>query len=219
MKRATSWADLRFTPDPLYVFSLFMAGIAGQYFSLKSVGHLLGFNSTTLWQGALFWSIMSVNWITSARRGRDQFKLIWLAGIPIALRVFFQMPIFEQVLASSGEIIQLGYLGEVVGLWNLVSVHEEAFRAAALTVVSGIFPDAFEFRNKVFSKQQMVWVVAFFANTAWVLFHFLQRPLDLTLYWKYILWLYCSGFVFTYALMEGGLGVAVWVHTITNLTA
>jgi hypothetical protein len=217
--RVSQAVDLRFTPDPLFIFSFVMAGLAGQYFSLKSVGVLLGFNATTLWQGSLFWTFCSLPWIIQAPRGRNQLKGMPFAIIPIALRRLLRMPVFEQLVAATSPGVQFTYLFEVMGLWNLVSVHEEACRAALLFFVSGLIPDEIEFRSHIFTKIQMVVFIGFVVNSIWIGYHFLQRPLDLALYWKYILWLYCSGFVFTYVLAVYGLGAAVWVHTITNVSA
>jgi hypothetical protein len=53
-------------------------------------------------------------------------------------------------------------------------------------------------------------------NLLWLLFHFIQRPFDPTVYGYYMLWLILSGMVMSFALLKGGLGAAVTLHFIVK---
>jgi hypothetical protein len=203
--------------DRIYMILLVVALIAGFAFSLGSVGYLLGFNATTLVLIAISFSMMSVNiWHESkaVKPVNDQLQGTALAMVPIALRWFLQIPLFHEALAAfSGDtaLQQLSYMAQVMGLWVLVAVSEEAFRAAMLNVA-----DLFaKFRDQgVQDRYKIV-----FANTVWVGFHFLQRPLDIGIYGVYIVWLFVSGLVMTFAMREFGMGAATLIHLIINLTA
>ena len=218
------------TVDRIYTVLFVVAIVAGAAFSLGSVGYLLGFNATTLVYIALGFSMMSGNyWIDGGRDEEGeprikpvdtQLQMTSLAVIPIALRWAMQMPFFDQLAASMEAVAsaaapsvfrQLGYMAQVLGLWVLVAVSEEAFRAAMLNAADLTV----QFRGRGLQDRYR----AFFANTVWMLFHFLQRPLDLGVYWKYMLWLYVAGLVMTYALMRAGMGSATLIHLIVNLTA
>jgi hypothetical protein len=144
----------------------------------------------------------------------EQLQATAWAVVPIALRWAMQMPFFDQLAASmeAGEALtQLRYVAQVLGLWILVAVSEEAFRAGMLNAADLTV----QFRGRGLQDRYR----AFFANTTWFLFHFFQRPLDLGVYWKYMLWLYVTGLVITYVLMKVGLGSATLIHLIVNLTA
>lgn len=216
----TPWARTGENPleqanDRIYMILFTIALVTGAAFSLGSVGYLLGFNATTLVYIALGFSTMSGNyWLKGANIQTADIQLQWtsLAIIPIALRWAMQMPFFDQLAASTtNPTQQLQYMAQVVGLWILVAVAEEAFRAAMLNAA-----DLFtRFTDKDIQDRYRV----FFANTVWVVFHFFQRPLDLNIYWKYILWLYAAGLVMTYALIKAGMGAATLIHIIVNLTA
>lgn len=203
--------------DRIYVILLVVALIAGFAFSLGSVGYLLGFNATTLVLIAISFSMMSINiwWKSSAVESSNvQLQGTALAMVPIALRWFLQIPLFHEAVAAfngSGTLQQLSYMAQVMGLWVLVAVSEEAFRAAMLNVA-----DLFaKFRdNDVQDRYKIL-----FANVVWVGFHFLQRPLDIDIYGVYIVWLFASGLVMTFAMRQFGMGAATMIHLIINLTA
>ena len=124
-------------------------------------------------------------------------SLALLSGLP-------SLPDFEK----RGRGLTAGHL---LGLWILVAVSEEAFRAGMLNAADLVV----EFKGRGIRDR---WKILF-ANTVWVGFHFFQRPLDLAVYWKYVLWLYVTGLVITYVLMKVGLGSATLIHLIVNLTA
>jgi len=201
--------------------TLFVAAlIAGAAFSLGSVGYLLGFNATTLVYIALGFGVMSANyWYDGGRASKikpvdRQLQMTAWAVVPIALRWAMQMPFFDQLAASmeaASTLSQLRYMAEVLALWILVAVSEEAFRAAMLNAADLVL----EFRGKVVRDRWRI----LFANTVWIAFHFFQRPLDLNVYGMYIVWLFVAGLVMTYATVEGGMGAATLIHIIVNLTA
>ena len=203
--------------DRIFMILLVVALLAGFSFSLGSVGYLLGFNATTLVLIAMSFTVMSGNYWYKGQQIQPvntQLQATSLAVIPIALRWALQMPLFNELVASTSNVTvmeQLSYMAQVLGLWILVAVSEESFRAAMLNAA-----DLFlQFTNR---EVQDRWKILF-ANTVWIGFHFLQRPLDLTVYGVYIVWLFCSGLVMTYVLMKIGLGSATLIHLIINLTA
>jgi hypothetical protein len=203
--------------DRIFMILLVLALLAGFSFQLGSVGYLLGFNATTLVLIAMSFTVMSANYWYRGKQIQPvnvQLQATSLAIIPIALRWALQMPIFSELVASTGDVSvaqQLGYMGQVLGLWILVAVSEEAFRAAMLNAA-----DLFlQFTNR---EVQDRWKILF-ANSVWIGFHFLQRPLDLSVYGPYIVWLFASGLVMTIVLMKVGLGSATIIHLIINLTA
>lgn len=203
--------------DRIFMILLVIALVAGFSFSLGSVGYLLGFNATTLVLIAISFTVMSGNYWYRGKQIQPvntQLQATSLAVIPIALRWALQMPFFNELVASTSDVSavqQLGYMAQVLGLWILVAVSEEAFRAAMLNAA-----DLFlQFTNREIQDR---WKILF-ANSVWIGFHFLQRPLDLSIYGVYIVWLFCSGLVMTYVLMKVGLGSASLIHLIINLTA
>lgn len=198
--------------DRIYAILFVVALIAGAAFSLGSVGYLLGFNATTLVYIAIGFTMMSGNWIAKAQPTDVQLQWTALAVIPITLRWAMQMPFFDQLAASAVDPTQqLRYMAQVLGLWVLVAVSEEAFRGAMLNAA-----DLFAtFRGKELQDRYRI----VFANLTWFIFHFFQRPLDFGIYWKYMIWLFIAGLVMTYALMKAGMGAATLIHLIINLTA
>ncbi|MFH2109882.1 MAG: hypothetical protein ABIJ47_01335, partial [Candidatus Bathyarchaeota archaeon] len=199
--------------------TLFVAAlVAGAAFSLGSVGYLLGFNATTLVYIALGFSIMSGNyWYDGGKEAKikpvdEQLQMTAWAVIPIALRWAMQMPFFDQLAASvTDPTQQLRYMAQVLGLWILVAVSEEAFRAGMLNAADLVA----QFRGR---ELQDRWRILF-ANSVWIGFHFFQRPLDLNIYGTYMVWLFVAGLVMTYATIKGGMGAATLIHLIVNLTA
>jgi len=218
--------------DKLYMICLLGAMVSGMAFSLNSVGYLLGFNATTLALYGLIFTVTSLNWITRAKPMDTQLAWCGLAAVPIFTRVFFNMPLFEDIVASVSTFQQLGYMLQVLGLWLLVAVCEEAFRATVLNACIGFMPSFLGFRGMDLELSHVEgpesWddltdlgktLAMTVATIAWLLFHFLQRPLDLAIYWRYIVWLFISGVTMGYGLVKAGLGAATVIHVITNLTA
>ena len=204
--------------DRIFIVLFVAALVAGAAFSLGSVGYLLGFNATTLVYIALGFGVMSGNyWFSgpSIKPVDEQLQATAWAVVPIALRWAMQMPFFDQLAASTVEagstLTQLQYMAQVLGLWILVAVSEEAFRGAMLNAADLVV----QFRGRGLQDRYK----AVFANTTWFFFHFFQRPLDLAVYWKYMLWLYIAGLVMTFVLMKVGMGSATLIHLIVNLTA
>lgn len=201
--------------DKLYITLFFAAMIAGLYFSLASPLYLLGFNANTLMISGVIFTVCSANWVMKARPVDEQAGYAALCLIPIALRAVLQLPFFGSWGEALGDAAtwqqQVGYALQVAGLWLLVSVAEEAFRAALMNLAE-VFQ---RFRDREIN----LWWRALFANSAWILFHFVQRPFDPWTYRHYIVWLFISGLVMTYALVKAGLGASVLIHLLTNLTA
>jgi hypothetical protein len=200
--------------DKLYAVLFVVAMIAGSALSLSSPGYLLGFNSTTLMLMAMCFTAMSANLINE-KNAEDTGRQIMYTGlvvVPIGLRWALNMPWFGVWEASTVTVWQqLVYMAQVVGIWVLVAVSEEAFRGAMMnsTELFIYHPDP--------RRMELYQIV--FANTVWVLFHFIQRPLEVNLYRRYIVWLYASGLVMTYALKYAGMGAATLIHVLVNLTA
>ena len=212
---------LKFAKDRIFAVLFVIAVIVGVGFSLGSVGYLLGFNATTLVLITAVFSTMSYNYWLSDKHSLNtiepveiQMQGTALAVIPIGLRWALQMPFFQYLVASYGAadpFTQTRHMVQVLGLWVLVAVSEEAFRAAMMN-----FAELFAtFRD----KGVHIAYKAVFANVVWVAFHFFQRPFDVTLYGPYVVWLFASGLVMTYALVKYGLGSATLIHLIVNLTA
>jgi len=208
--------------DRIFIGLFVAALVAGAAFQLGSVGYLLGFNASTLTYIALGFGIMSGNyWYDSGKDENkkrrikpvdEQLQMTAWAVVPIALRWAMQMPFFDQLAASTVDPAQqLQYMAQVLGLWILVAVSEEAFRAGMLNVADLVA----QFRG----RELQDWFRILFANLVWFGFHFLQRPLDPSIYWKYMIWLFVAGLVMTYALMKRGMGSATLIHLIVNLTA
>jgi len=216
--------------DKLYLGCLVAAMGAGMYFSLNSVGYLLGFNATTLALYGLVFTVTSLNWIV--RQRASQLVYSGLVVVPIVTRVFFNMALFEQIVASTATLEQVGYMAQVLGIWLMVAVCEEAFRATMMNTAIAWMPmmlgvrglslrlklveDARDWDDLTAEGKAAAMV---FTCLAWIAFHFLQRPLDFQLYWRYMIWLFVSGVTFGYALVKAGPGCAVVIHVLTNLTA
>ena len=201
--------------DKVFIALFLAAVVASAAFQLNNVGYLLGFNAATLGYIALAFGVMSGNyWYKSPdiKPVDEQLRLTAWAVVPIALRWALQMPWFDHLMASTvTPFQQLGYMAQVLGLWTLVAVSEECFRAAMLNAADLIL----ELKDKELQNHWRILV----ANTVWIAFHFFQRPLDLAIYWKYVVWLFASGLIMTYVMTQRAMGAAVLIHLITNLTA
>ena len=218
--------------DKLYLACLVSAMVAGMYFSLNSVGYLLGFNATTLALYGLVFTVTSLNWIVRAQPMESQLVYSGLVVIPIATRIFFNMALFEQLVASAMTLEQVFYMAQVLGIWMMVAVCEEAFRATMMNTAIAWMPMSLgvrglEVKLKVVEDARG-WehltaegkaAALVFACVTWIAFHFLQRPLDFQLYWRYMIWLFVCGVTFSYALVKAGPGCAVVIHLLTNVTA
>ncbi|MFH2111686.1 MAG: CPBP family glutamic-type intramembrane protease [Candidatus Bathyarchaeota archaeon] len=208
--------------DRIFIALFVTALVVGAAFQLGSVGYLLGFNASTLTYIALGFGMMSGNyWYDSGKdEGRklrikpvdEQLQMTAWAVVPIGLRWAMQMPFFDQLAASTVDPVQqLQYMAQVLGLWILVAVSEEAFRAGMLNAADLVA----QFRG----RELQDWFRILFANSVWMGFHFFQRPLDLSVYGAYMVWLFVAGLVMTYATIKGGMGAATLIHLIVNLTA
>jgi len=217
--------------DKLYLTCLLGAMVAGMAFSLNNVGYLLGFNATTLALYGLVFTVTSLNWIVRAKPLDTQLAWCGLAAVPIFTRMAFNMPLFEEIVASVTDGQQVGYMAQVLGLWLLVAVCEEAFRATILNACIAWIPPTLGIRGLeielTHQKTPEDWedltntgkaLVLTTATIAWLAFHFLQRPLNFALYWPYMIWLFVSGITMGYALVKAGMGAATVIHVITNLT-
>jgi len=218
--------------DKLYLGCLVAAMVAGMYFSLNSVGYLLGFNATTLALYGIVFTVTSLNWIVRAKPMESQLVYSGLVVVPIATRIFFNMPLFEQIVASTAALEQLSYMAQVLGIWLMVAVCEESFRATMMNTAIAWMPAVLGVRGLSLRLKLVEdargWddltaegkaAAMVFTCVAWIAFHFLQRPLDFQLYWRYMIWLFVSGITFGYALVKAGPGCAVVIHVLTNLTA
>ena len=150
----------------------------------------------------------------------EQMRYVPLALIPIGARFLLNHQLFSELTGSLQAaditgLAQIGYIFEVIGLWTLVAVSEEGFRATVMMVTSQILPDSWEYQHLVSANI----LKGFIAITAWVWFHFYQRSFDLSAQLPYIAWLYLSGAVFTYTMEESSFGAAVLQHIVVNLTA
>lgn len=224
--------------DKIFITCALLAGVAGMAFSLNSVGYLLGFNATTLALYGFIFTVMSLNWITRARPVSEQLTGVLLAVIPIATRLVFNMAFFQQAIASMDGAAsltayqQIRYIGQVGGIWLLVAVCEEAFRAAELNMVLTWLPAQVGLKGReILLKTDPTaedWedltgtgkAVAQVTQTiGWLVFHFLQRPLDVSIYGPYMVWLCVAGLTMGYAMVKYGMGCATLIHILVNLTA
>ena len=204
--------------DKLFI-SLFIFGmVGGLWLSLQSVGHLLAFNVQTLMTTTIVFTITSLNWIVDAKPTDVQIEYSALCLVPIGLRYLFNMPIFTSFTlsettfeASQGIEKQAIFMLQIIALWILVAISEETFRATMMNFAEVVM----KWKDK---ELNMAWK-ALFANSIWILFHFIQRPFDPFAYKWYIVWLIISGLVMTYVLIKAGLGSAVLLHVLVNLSA
>ena len=179
--------------DKLFLGCFIGAMVAGMAFSLGSVGYLLGFNATTLALYGGIFTITSLNWITRAKPLDEQLAWCGLAAIPIFTRMAFNMPLFREVVASMEvasvtPMDQVGYMAQIVGLWLLVAVCEEGFRATMFNALMAFVPASLfvlgyeiVIRNVEGSTD---WddftdtgkaVILVGGTLAWLFFHFFQR--------------------------------------------
>jgi len=222
--------------DKIFITCAVGAGVAGMAFSLNSVGYLLGFNATSLALYGFIFIMLSLNWITRAKPMEVQFNYMLLAVVPIITRLVFNMALFQEVVASmtaaTTPLDQLRYIAQVIGIWLLVAVCEESFRATILNIAITWIPPAVEILSYELELKTdptaETWedltgtgkaLALGTATIAWILFHFLQRPLDLQLYGPYIVWLFIAGLTMGYAMVKAGMGAATVIHIVTNLTA
>ena len=200
--------------DKLFIALFIFAMAGGLWLSLQSVGHLLAFNVQTLMITGVVFTVTSLNWLVKAKPIDVQVKYSALCLIPIALRIILNMPIFSGIAgfeASQSLEVQAYYMLQIVALWALVAVSEEAFRATMMNFAEILM----KWRDR---EVNLAWR-ALFANVIWILFHFIQRPFDPFAYKWYIVWLFISGLVMTYVLVKAGVGSAILLHMLVNLTA
>jgi hypothetical protein len=203
--------------DKLFLFFWVGGFLGGLWMSLQSVGHLLQFNINNLMITSIVFMLMSLNFVAKAPTIDRQIAYASLAVIPIAIRWALNQPSVAGVgnasLFDFSTLQQILYTLQVVSLWMLVAVNEECFRAAMMNVF-----DAFA-SNRISNPLTRDTIKLTTANLLWLLFHFIQRPFDPTVYGYYMLWLILSGMVMSFALLKGGLGAAVTLHFIVNMTA
>jgi len=84
----------------------------------------------------------------------------------------------------------------------VVAVAEETFRAGSVVLL----------RDQL---QLSPWLAIIAANLAWIAYHFVLKPFSL----DYLAFLLLGAFVFTLALVKGGLGAAVLAHILANSLA
>lgn len=84
----------------------------------------------------------------------------------------------------------------------VVAVAEETFRAGSVVLLKD-------------QLQLDPWLAITIANTAWIAYHFVLKPFSL----DYLAFLLLGAFVFTLALVKGGLGAAVLAHILANSLA
>ena len=84
----------------------------------------------------------------------------------------------------------------------VVAVAEETFRAGSVVLL----------RDQL---QLSPWLAIIAANLAWIAYHFVLKPFSL----DYLAFLLLGAFVFTLALVKGGLGAAVLAHILSNSLA
>ena len=199
------------TKDKIFIVMLILAALSGMALSLASAGYLLAFNVQTLLISTVIFAITGASYILKAKPVTEQLKYASLAVVPIALRAILNMPFFKQYASLLDPVSQLIFALQVIALWIIVAVCEEAFRASMMTF-SGLF---IKHRN----SHVALFLRILFANVLWILFHFIQRPFDPFLFRYYIVWLFCTGMLLGFVLHKAGLGAATLIHFIVNLTA
>jgi len=200
------------------LFLIFWVGgfLGGLWMSLQSIGHLLQFNVNNLMIMAIVFMLMSLNFVANAPPVDKQIAYASLAVVPIAVRWILNQPAIASEnagLFDFSTLQQAMYTLQVITLWMLVAVNEECFRAAMFNVF-----DAFA-GDRISNPTTRTVLKLTVANLLWLLFHFIQRPFDPRVYGYYMLWLIASGMIMSYALLKGGLGAAVALHFIVNVTA
>jgi len=194
------------------------AGIAGLALSLASAGYLLAFNVNTLMISLVLFGViaMAAGYVSRNFDPALQLEYAALAVVPIALRILFNMPFFQsykfEAAVIPGIFEQVIFFLEVVGLWVIVAVAEECFRAACMILTDSAY-------QHYYHKPINMWLKIIVANCLWLLFHFIQRPFDPFAYKYYILWLFISGLLLGYLVEKAGLGSAALAHFLVNLTA
>ena len=84
----------------------------------------------------------------------------------------------------------------------VVAVAEETFRAGSVVLLHD-------------QLRLNPWLAIMTANLAWIAYHFVLKPFSL----DYLAFLLLGAFVFTLALVKGGLGAAVLAHILANSLA
>lgn len=210
--QAATWATPPKSKDKVFVLMLVGAGLGGLWLSLQSAGYLLAFNVNTLLIACVIFTLTSANYIIHAKDWRMQVQYAALALVPITLRFALNLPFFQSYTASLADWAgQALFALQVLALWCVVAVCEEAFRATCMNVWDAIY--------QVRNKKSNTLLKILFANALWILFHFIQRPFDIWTYRYYIVWLFCSGLVLGFLVEKAGLGSAALAHFIVNVTA
>jgi len=200
--------------DKLFLFFWVGGFIGGLWMSLQSVGHLLQFNVNNLMITAIVFMLMSLNYVANAPSFDKQIMYASLAVIPIALRWVLNQPMLLHASLFKFETLQqIMFTLQVVSLWMLVAVNEECFRAAMFNVCDALV------QNRIANPLTHEVLKLTFANLLWLLMHFIQRPFDPIQYGWYMVWLVTSGMLMSYVLLKGGLGAAVTMHFLVNISS
>jgi hypothetical protein len=199
--------------DKLFIVMLVAAGICGLWLSLQSAGFLLAFNVNTLLVATIIFTVTSSSYLIRGKPWQQQLTYASLALAPIFLRAVLNMPFFQSYTASTVDIVnQALFALQIIALWVIVAVCEEAFRATMIDVGRQILSS--KFQGKILTLMCIL-----LANVLWILFHFIQRPFDPFAYKYYIIWLFCSGLVLGWLVERAGLGSAAFAHFLINITA
>jgi hypothetical protein len=199
----------QYSNDKLFITQFILSMVGGLWLSLMSAGFLLAFNINSLMISGIVFTVCSTNWILRAKPTDQQISYVALCVIPIGLRWLLNTPMFTTV--SINEPALWVYTAQVVAVWLLVAVSEEAFRATMLNLA--------ELFTRFKDRELSGWAKTIFANAVWVVFHFIQRPFDPVAYKWYLVWLIASGLVMTFAMTRAGLGAATLIHLLVNLSA
>mgnify|MGYP000100093756 CR=1 FL=1 len=193
--------------DRLFIIFLFFAGLAGLAISLSTMGFYLQWASNTLLLSTVLFIILSSNWLRRSPGFDKQIQLASLALIPIVLR----FAIVSSFFASFQEV-SIRDIFFISGIWAIVSVAEECFRATMFNFYDFIVAET---RIRP-GKEQNIMLKFLFGTASWLVFHYFQRPFTLD---YYALWLFLTGIILSFILEKGGLGSAVLAHFLIDITA
>jgi len=196
--------------DKLYIFFLFFAGLAGLAISLSAMGFYLQWASNTLLLSTVLFIILSANYLKKSPGFDRQIQLASLALVSIVLRYIIVASFF----ASFQEAISIKDIFFIAGIWAIVSVSEETFRATMFNFFEYLSSETKIIENR--RKVEYTLAKFTFATITWLIFHYFQRPFSLD---YYLAWLTITGFLLCFILEKGGLGSAVLAHFLIDITA
>ena len=196
--------------DKLFIIFLLFAGLAGLAISLSAMGFYLQWASNTLLLSTVLFIVLSANWLRKSPGIDKQIQLSTLALIPIVLR----FAIVSSFFASFQEAISIKDIFFISGIWAIVSVSEETFRATMFNFFEYLSSETKIIENR--RKVEYILAKFTFATITWLIFHYFQRPFSLD---YYLAWLIITGFLLCFILEKGGLGSAVLAHFLIDITA